>query len=204
MMKRSCPSPDQLLLAKKRPADDPQRAHLATCARCQASLRNLESFLDDETVPEGARPDLAGPRLTGAIAQMTGTQRKTRLPASWTLGSLALAAVLVLVAVLPGTRDRIPTPSQVLRGNPQEASIGLGIEEMAAGQLALTWTAVPEADRYVLVFFDEGLQEIARVEAGDQTRWAFTPPAEGIVFWQATALRGTETLAVSDPVLLNP
>ena len=204
MMENSCLSPEQLLVAKERPADDPQRAHLANCARCQASLRNLESFLDDDAVPEGARPDLAGPRLTAAIAQMTGTQRKSRLPAAWTLGSLALAAVLVLVAVLPGTRDRIPTPGQVLRGNSQETSLGLGTEEMAAGHLALTWTAVPGADRYVLVFFDKGLQEIARVEAGDQTRWAFTPPAEGIVFWQATALRGTEALAVSDPVLLNP
>jgi hypothetical protein len=204
MMERSCLSPDQLLVAKERPAGDPQRAHLASCARCQASLCNLESFLDDEAVPEGARPDLARPRLTGAIAQMTGTQRKTRLPASWTLGSLALAAVLVLVAVLPGTRDQIPTPSQVLRGNAQETTLDLGTEDIAAGHLALTWTRVPGADRYVLVFFDEGLQEIARVEAGDQIRWASTPPAEGIVFWQAIALRGSETLAVSDPALVQP
>lgn len=204
MKERSCLSPEQLLTARELPADDPQRAHLASCARCQASLCQLESFLDKDTSPEGARPDLAGPRLSTAIAQMTGTRPRSRQPAAWTYGALALAAVLVLVAGLPGTRDQIPTPSQVLRGNPQEAPLQLGTEEAAAGQRALTWSEVSGADRYVLVFFDAALQEVARVEAGDQTRWEVIPPAEGIVFWQAIALRGTETLAVSDPALVQP
>jgi hypothetical protein len=207
MKDQNCLTEDQLLRAQELPQDHPQQHHLAACARCRSRLLSLESFILDDSVPEGARPDIADRQLSATISHITGTNRKTRPRTFWIGGgAVALAAVLAIFMIVPVTQGPAPlsTPSQVLRGNTVPDTWNLNTERNASGQLTLSWSPVEQAQSYLLTFLGADLQEIDKVEIGKATSWGPSSPPEGGLFWQVTARNGAEVLSNSGPMLLQP
>jgi len=219
-MRDRCHTPEELADLSALPDGDPGRRHLAGCPRCQALLVSLEDFLEPRNLPAGADLPDARTRLTAARASgIKGSDAVDREPAGLVLRPVfrrwspfrmralaAVAAVLVLaasLALLRGAADN-PRGTPVLRGaGTAEVVFSGAAAPLPGGGYRLGWPALPDAETYQVLIFDQGLVEIARFDTADATRLDLDPadlPAEpGLVFWRVVARRSGDEIARSEP-----
>ena len=196
------------------PADDPRIAKLASHERAQ--LAAFREFLREPTdLPAEELAD-ADHRLGEALDDAMGLGARARSPRVAAAPSLGerfagwftpaarpvwvMAAVLVVVGALWFSQTRIGEP--VMRGAGNSA-IAVESRASAAG-IELSWVAVAPGDRYEVRVFGADLNEIARLDAGTDTRFTLTvsmlgdPLGSGDrVSYQVVALRDGDEVARS-------
>jgi hypothetical protein len=223
-MSTTCPPLESFAELLRLDAQDPRRRHLEQCPRCRARMMAFRSFMEMEPAPVGADREDARRRLVAAIRRETlrsvgraGPRRsiwQRRLP--WPVWKPALglvAAALLIVVLLRAAGDRGPQAPLMLRGaNPTEAVARVPAATWAAdGSAVLRWPAVPAADGYRVLVFDQDLQEIARLDAAGDTSLVLSParlaalaPSGAALFWRVAALRQGDQISLSPPATLRP
>jgi len=127
---------------------------------------------------------------TGDPRSRRGPDRSTgRSRAHMRSAILALAAGLVVVATATWIVTR-PAERRVVRSAATAERLVLAEPHVSGGVLDLAWTAVPEADRYEVVFYGADLNEITRVKDLAAARLELRPDA-----LPAGLARGQEVLA---------
>lgn len=191
-MEHRCLEPSELAALLDVPPDDPRRATVAACPRCDSLLRAGAAFLaGDESLPsaELARAEqvLAG-ALAGRLASTGGAAAPTsaaggspraslargRVPrrAGWGWG-LGLAAVLAGTMFMVTREPGVPAgPSGVLRGGAPAPGVAAALTITAAapapdGTVRLTWPAVAGAGSYQVELYTAGLDTVAVLAADE-------------------------------------
>src|SRR5262245_27413937 len=152
-------------------------AHLATCARCQAELAELEglSALLDTAVPELDIPESLGERTLGAVREAAAVDRR-RTRRRW-LTAVAAAGVLVVGGVAVGVVATRPAAAReialnAVEGGPPQAHGTAQLHSTDAGiQVDLDLTDLPPnppGTFYECWFVapDDTLEKPDRVSAG--------------------------------------
>jgi hypothetical protein len=226
-MSEPCIPVEELGRVAALPEGHPDRRHLDTCTRCQATLAMLREFEAPTAAPGDAGFADADPRLRATIAELVGEPdagdrqpatsgrsaresappRALRLPRAprWRL-AWAFAALVVACGAGLATW-RLHQHSTELRGIPAGHRASAFVAESpraVPGGIGLQWTALPGATGYRVVFLDASLREVARIEAGAATtltlRADSLPPglARGASMgWEVEALAGTDRLALT-------
>lgn len=215
------------------PAGDARRADAEGCPRCRALLEGYAEFLDDRTVPEGADPRAAEPRLRAAFERaLAGNAEAADAPAGPARGAAAprspwaaftgprlawaAAAVFAVAAglyTLPrldaGGRGAEALRSESAPGTPAARPVLLAPRESGGG-LELRWRVAEGADGYRVVFLDEDLARIAASAVGRDTMLVLSSgrlPAGLVagrsVAWQVEALQGGGVIATSDAAVIR-
>lgn len=202
------------------PANDPRLAALEPHERAQ--LAAFREFLREPTdVPAGQLAD-ADRRLGEALDEAMGLgagSRSPRVAAAPSLGERlagwftpaarpvwVMAAVLVVAGALWFSQTRLGEP--VMRGS---EGAGLLVESRAsASGIELSWEASAPGDHYEVRVFGPELLEIARLDAGDLTRFTLSrsmlgeqAPGDGRVSYQVVALRDEDEVARSRTAALT-
>lgn len=208
-MSDRCLNPEELAdLA----ADDPRRAHVDACPRCQALLQSYAAFMDPVNVPRGANLEEADSRLAAALDREIGVGGEVVRPAAsfWTpfrVRTLAAAAAVVIVAVglsvfQPGSEVASPD-EPVLRGiGAPAAPFRCQMAMLDEGGFRVSWPGIAEATGYRLVVFGEDLTELAEFDVGMETKFELQLP-EGAAFCRVIALRDGDELGRSDPAYFD-
>lgn len=235
-MTNPCLSLSDLLERDLWPADDPRRVHLEQCPRCQGLLLSYEAFVQPPDIPEGADLDDARARLTTDFRGLkTGRPAPVRTsgpqPAETRAGlfdtfmgflvrpafrfGLGAAVVVLLLIGLPQVirSPRYDPDSRVLRNSEQTADlrgITTTIPQRQADRVLLRWQTTDEVDAYQVLFFDSGLTEIARFDAGLDTQLVLAldglpvPSAEwDTLFWRVSGRRGADEVVHSQMMSLE-
>ncbi len=189
-----CLSVEGVADALEAAADDPRKQHLQTCPRCQALAAEYRLFMTkNENV---ALPDVEEAlRLNKALAEEIGRKPPEmqafsqswwsagRIPGiiRWRYAAPALAAVLVVILLLPREELRNPDPT-VMRGEGiEEATLAVqAIAEGDDGGLVLIWERSAAADSFAVQFLAANLTVLATVETEGQNRLEFTSGESGI------------------------
>jgi hypothetical protein len=196
------PTPDCLEIARF--ADElnaAQRAHLDTCARCQAELALFHEIDRDESSPE---EDRAAEWIAGELRR-----RNNVVPfraKSWR-ALYAVAAALVMV-IGAGWWMQLREPSIDVRdvtGVYRSARLEViaPVGDLAQAPNELRWTAVPNASRYHVQIVEV---DVTPVWSSDTNELRVALPPEVIaqfapgksLRWDVRAFRGNEMLASSD------
>jgi hypothetical protein len=168
--------------------------HLAACDACRAGVALL-------TRPSQQEP----PREMVERARRAAAVRSRSLRP----GLLAAAAVVAVASGLWLRGALVPSspPPPVERGSesdlrPVFPPAGAVVE---AGAIAFAWSAVPGAERYVVMVQDAQGRTVATIEsrtAGDPVRWPEGAglPAPGTYLWSVRALALDRIVAESRPV----
>ncbi len=168
------------------PPDDPRRASVAACPRCDSLLRAGAAFLaGDDALSAGERARAeqvlaatlaarlgaedsgvpAGERPAGS-ARTARARVRSRRRAGWGWG-LGLAAVLAGTMILTVRDPGFPAgPTGVLRGGTSTAGAEAGLLVTVAGPAAdgtvrLTWPAVAGAVAYRIELYTAALDTVA-------------------------------------------
>lgn len=162
-----CLEPEELGDLESLPPDDPRRAHVATCARCQARLAALRAFEASPPLTPARAAEVRARLSTARQGWFAGSAAR---PASrpepagaWWRGLfgptlrpawIGLAAVVLVVALIARFRGgQTPTPP-VLRGPADSSASAYGEVELlmprllADGDFELRWHAAPGAKNY--------------------------------------------------------
>lgn len=215
-MTQRCHTPEEITELAELGPDDPRRAHLDACPRCQAVLLSFREFLRAEPLPAGARPaqaseqldrvlqaEILGPPSLAAASRQDAPEGGRwwdrlagRLRPPVLAPALAGAAVVaLLVLLLPG---RTPTePARELRGASSEAASQGGDDvrdliwtettALAEGGWLLEWRLPSGADRAEVILYASDLSELLRREFRDEQQWRLATPAGGEAGWPAGA-----------------
>lgn len=210
-MANPCPTLEELTAWADLPAGDARRAHLQSCARCQAVVTSYAAFMEPENLPAGADLQDAHDHLSasldreigvGGVGEVVRPAPSRWRPFSWP-SAAAVAAVIVVAVGLSVMRGGIERPPQrdVLRGGPDTAAAFSG--EILAGEdsgYRVSWPAAadPEA-AYQVVVYGADLAELARYDVGTTTVLNLTPPT-GAAFCQVVALRHGDEITRSQPI----
>lgn len=195
-MNDRCEPIETLRQAAALPAGDPRRDHVEACPRCAARLAALASFLDGGDVPAGADPDAADRRLAAALRDERN--RRSAGGRRFGAGLLALAAVLLLLVVGPGLLGdhEGPPASGTLRGDAAPDAFALRAEGRT-----LSWNAIPGADAYEVILYDDSLAPLGEpiaIRGATSLELDLDGPAPA--YWRVTARRGGDPLASSPAV----
>jgi len=198
------------------PTDDPRRAHLDDCPRCQALLESLDSFLapDDAAPAEG---DAARARTTLRAALATEMAAEAERPRArlwerllatfrsrpaWGVATALVVAAAVLLLQQWGQE----APRSTLRGRAPVAGEGvvrlLGPLPTADGGLQLRWGRVVGAQRYDVRLYRPDLTAIATLDAGVETSLTLgaeqlAAAQDGTLLYKVIAYRGGDEIASS-------
>jgi hypothetical protein len=196
------PSPECIDIARLGEAlDATDRAHLDTCARCQAELALFREIQREDGSAEEAE---AARWIAGEL------QRRNNVvafrPKPWNV-LYAVAAVLVLV-IGAGWWMQMREPSidmPLTPGTYRSARLELAAPrgDLAQAPNELRWNPVPDASHYRVRIVEV---DATQVWSGDTTGTSVVlPPAVIAQFvpgkslrWQVEAFRGEESLAVSE------
>jgi hypothetical protein len=228
-MSGSCIRPEDLGDFDALPADDPIRAHLADCPRCQARLQAYRSFLGDAGSPARSRAESeADAALGGMIRRQFGllgaesgpargpsaTGRRGLFSFRWRIRTLILApsAIAAAVVILVLARhDRTEIPAPAYRGSESGAAVRVeSMQELADGRIRLTWHALSGADAYQVRVLDTGLNPVlAPTVSADTTAdldrselGAAARPGSRLL-WRVTALQDGEEIGTSGVEILR-
>ncbi len=214
-MSHECYTVEELGEIAELDPNHPRRAHAESCTRCRSLLIELQEFRDPQAPPSGARPHEAERHLRAVLegalrraparswmARFAQTLWKPSLRPAW--GALAaVAAVLAVVTIVQ--RDRMPDTIVVRDIDPSAPHTPVlnPPKILETDKFQLSWRPVRDADAYRVLFFDVGLDEVARLEAGSDTVITISsndlPPHEGQLLWQVAALRQGDTIGLSRP-----
>ncbi len=188
--------------------DDPRRAHVDGCPRCQSIMKSFAAFMDPANVPEEADLTDARARLSGALEREIGSGAGAARPGAgfWNPFRVrmiaAVAAVMVVAVGLSLFRagpDGMAPGEPVLRGvGAPAAAFRVDTIHMENGGYQLRWLGVAEATGYRVVVYGEDLEEIMGLDVGLETTFKFEQP-DGAAFFRVIALRDGDELAKSDP-----
>ena len=189
-MKERCPEPQQLVQVATAAEDHPWQTHLQACPRCRAVLASRDAFLNEGAGREsrGEKSDRAEAdaetRLEGFIRDLVVEKHAGGFP-SWLMSLAALVLVAIgLWALVPQweawreSGSLVPGQEPVrMRGGQQATAVWAAprVAIPAAGGLDLAWEPFPGADGYLVIVRGADLQELARLEAGPQTRLVVAP-----------------------------
>jgi hypothetical protein len=124
---------------------------------------------------------------------------------------LAAACVLIVVGMRVATTHREP-PAVILRGESDVtgASMAPASSPTSGGGITLRWRPFPGAEAYRVTVFRAGLEEIACLDARQDTTLTLAPPrlttlgpSGSAIFWRVAALRGEDPLSLSPPATLR-
>ncbi|MBD3335845.1 MAG: hypothetical protein GF355_10050 [Candidatus Eisenbacteria bacterium] len=210
---------------------DPRRRHLQECAHCRVLLASIAEFNEPIRIPAGVDLADADRRLDGVLRREIGGEADRRAgrrraagaagfwmrfwnrfqgpalkPAAIAAGA-ALAIVLVLIVVDFG-EDR---PHRVVpREEPLSPADRLGLLEpeiLSDGRVRLAWEPVAGAQAYRVILYDIGLNQLAALNAGPDTRIVVDVGELGDgrseLLWQVAALRSGDELRRSRPAALS-
>lgn len=183
-----------------------ERAHLATCPRCQTELALFDQFRGDPASADELRD---GQWIAAELQRRFAAPSNVKAfrPRFGAFSGLAAAAALVLVIGTawwlenrePSLDSRTPTGS-VYRSARLEAIAPAG--DLPEAPRGLQWTAVPGATSYAVE-----LREVDRtlLWSGSTTHTSIDLPANVIalflpgktLLWEVTARRGSQVLAAS-------
>ena len=205
-MSDRCFTPEELAELS---ADDPRRAHVDGCPRCQAVMKSFVAFMDPADIPKAADLADAHARLSGALEREIGSGPKVVRPDSgfWTPFRArmiaAVAAVLVVAVGLSLFRagpDGMAPGEPVLRGvGTPAAPFRCKVEKSeGVGGYQLTWAGIAEATDYRVVVYGADLEEIVGFDVESGTTFELNPP-EGAAFCRVIALRDGDELERSAP-----
>ncbi len=193
-----------------------ERAHLATCPRCQAELALLHEFQTDSATPDEVR---AGQWIASELHRRLALSNNAPSPDApsnvkpfrskqRTFSALAAAAVAVLVigtAVWMENREPSLDPKidvrNVYRTSRFDVIAPLG--DVPEAPRELKWAAVPQATSYTVQILEVDGTELFR---GATPRQSIVVPANVIaqfapgktLLWAVTARRGSDVLASSE------
>ncbi len=212
-----CTEPQALGRLLELDASDPRRIEAEHCPRCRARLLVFREFLADDSVPPGADPNDASPRLQGAFdAELRARRRRqtgrSSAPRwiSWLarVPGPAWAAAVVLVAGGLYAGWELGHPQEdVLRGGVSDAVTAVLAHPPSMGSgrtVALSWSPVPDADGYAVVLVGSDLSDLARFGPMADTLFVLRADrlpasiASGTVAgWQVEATRSGRVIARS-------
>lgn len=197
MKPTECVPVERLVEAADGVADDPERRHLERCPRCLARLALAREFLRGRPGPAESHPEAARRELTAwlereviAAPARPAAPGRAHLPwrSAWPghawAPALAAAALIVVTVWLAGRPTTPERGEPRLRGGtsaPGDPRARFAVEVRLAGDgqgVELRWPAVPGAGSYRVSVLRTDLSEIARFEAGAETRCAL--PAEAV------------------------
>jgi hypothetical protein len=185
-MESVCYRPEELAEILDLDDSDPRRSHLGSCPRCRARLATYEEF-------RSAPPAVTGPQLDDALSRLGHSMdeeiwgeaaprpkpRVVRSRPSWLSWprfpilrpALVLAAVLLVVVIVDSVRQQPSERGIVLR---TEKTVGDDFEVDPPrlgtdGSLEVRWSPVTGADSYRVLFLSAKLEEIATVDASDNS-----------------------------------
>jgi hypothetical protein len=205
-MNERCEPLETLPAAAALPVGDARRDHVDDCARCRARLAAYAAFMAADDAADDAGADRAERRLSAFLrAEIRG--EPTATPTGpfpllrFATGALALAAVLVLLVVVPrfSTGPETPGVAPLLRGDEAADPLAPRVAWGENGISVLSWTALEGADDYVVVLFDAALQETARFHTQGRTFWSLVPTraASPPLLWRVDAYARGDPLASS-------
>lgn len=202
---------------------DARRAHLTHCPRCRARLAEYESFLRFPSEVAGADVQDADRRLAEVLA--TEIASRARCSDASFLGRIAarvslprsyrawgVAAVVVIAGVITLSLLGRHSGERVLRGHAPASgtsAVTLLAPEKMADQIVLRWRKQSQADAYIIRLYHADLTDLARfgpiidtvlvLHAGEVAGLA---PADAVLGWSVSALRGGDEIAASpiDPL----
>lgn len=189
--------------------EDPRRAHVEGCPRCQAILKSLAAFMDPVEIPAEANLAEADTLLAAALEREMEVVRPA--PTFWTPFRVrvlsAVAAVLVVavgLSLFGGGPDVVPNGEPVLRGVDDSAGRFLCHFDnpTGPGDPQLSWTTFDGATEYKVVAYDLQLKELAVFEAGSETSLVLDPPLN-TSFFRVIALKDGDELARSEPAYFD-
>ena len=213
-MNERCLNPEELA---DFPAEDPRRAHVDDCPRCQAVMKSFAAFMNPADVPEGADLADAHTRLSGALDREIGPgdsmdsnaqviRPTTSFLSPFRVRTLAAAAAVVIVAVgLSLTRYGPETPPQdpVLRGaGDVVVPFHCEITVLKNGGYLLNWPEVEEATSYRVVVYRADLEKLMDHDVGNATSLELKLPKGG-AFCRVIALRDGDEVARSGPAYFD-
>ena len=207
------------------PPGDPGRAHLERCSRCRSLADMLLEFARPAAAPPESGFHEADDRLLATIADLTGipaeqaastarvdlrrvviTPRRSRWFGFSGVRLAGAAAALVVVSAVGAGLWRAHTAAPVMRSF-TSAGAAAFISDSArevSGGVEFSWSAVPHATTYRVIFLDESLGEIARLAPTSATSVRMETRAlpRGLVHgrtvgWMVEALAGGDRLVVS-------
>jgi hypothetical protein len=121
-----------------------------------------------------------------------------------------MAAAAVLIVILVHTPNQPGEGEFLLRGPLEEAMFAASSALQADGSVLFQWMAVPEAEGYRILFYNQDLDEIARMETGRATTLQLPPDSltrlassGPTLFWRVAALHGSEARHLSSPRTLS-
>jgi hypothetical protein len=222
-MSGPCIRPEDLGALADLAPDDPIRAHLADCPRCQARWQAYRAFLEDAGSPPRSSTEVeAAEVLDGMIRQQFElhggkgaparssplTGRRRRFPFQWTRRDLILAPSLVAAAVvilLLATNHSAEGPAPAYRGSESSASLRLDpAQSLADGRIRLVWHTLPGADAYRVRVLDTGLNPVLETAVSADTTAVLRPSELGAAarpgsrfLWRVTALQTGEEVGTS-------
>lgn len=207
-------------------AADPRRLHIDACPRCQSRLLVYREFVEDSTVPEGARLQDAAARLGRAFQGEVAPPRSARLPKSrstlsrlmdslwapalkpaWVGAGVLVMAFVAYTGYQAYWNSKAP---DVLRGAGPGGSMRSGSVVLRParvgpdGTITLSWGSVTGADTYRVRLLSSALADLATFGPLPDTSLAVAAehlprglPAGTLVGWQVEALASGEVLATS-------
>lgn len=224
-MKNACIQESDLPVVSELPESSAPRRHLQGCARCRARLAAFKAFFEPADAAEGARPDEAD-RVLASILDREIYGTASRAAAGHRLGESSGAgfgamirllwrpalrpawAVGILLLGIVGVRELRHSGDEpiILREDRDAAAASIVPGEpawTADGSLELRWGALAGAERYLVLYYGEELDELGRIEAGGAPRCLLPEAAvrqvrEGAqLFYRVFALRGGDRVASS-------
>ena len=213
-MSDQCLNPEELADFS---TEDPRRAHVDDCPRCQSVVKSFTAFMDPADIPEGADLADAHARLSAALdreigsGESIGSQAQVIRPAAsfWSpfrVRTLAAAAAVVIVAVgLSVTRfgPEVPPQEPVLRdAGDVVAPYRCEITGLENGGYLLSWPEVEEATSYRVVVYSTDLEDLMDHDVEDATSLELELP-EGGAFCRVIALRDGDEVKRSEPAYFD-
>jgi predicted anti-sigma-YlaC factor YlaD len=192
--------------------------HLASCMPCRSLVRDARAVAG---APEAAVPAELLARAREMAGSGTGSTARTvdaaRSSARWIFaGGVATAAIIVVAIVLiarpaPDRRGGLAVETGEAGGTRYRASDQGALAPLAPApgarietpEATLTWSALPDAERYVVTVLDTGGTVLATIEVrapASSAAFAWTGKRPATLLWKVRALRLDRTLAESRPV----
>jgi len=211
------------------PEDHPERRRWATSPEFEARMRLWREFEapSGASLPGGAAATRElerrmQPTVRGEAATLGGTPAsaisRATAKRSWLRSlfdrppraALAFATIVVVAIASTWLLGHEQTPPAV-RGGPERAAFELMPPQASSQGLELSWSAVPGADGYRVVFYGADMAEIGRIDRVRETHVQLRSGAlpQGLapgkeVLAEVTALSGDDPIATTKPRLVTP
>ena len=212
MMNTDRLTPEEFARLVALPENDPERVRAAHRPDFEAHLRLYREFESPTAVPEHAPADAR--QLAARVLDNVRPERAREGP-SWLAGlvhffaqpapraALALGALVVVAGTATWFAGRNAGPDRAVRGEAGSTFVIAEPRKLPNG-LELSWTAVPGATGYRVLFYGADLHEITRVDQLKETRLLLDPAAlpAGLtagqeVLVEVSALSGTDPMVTT-------